>query len=92
MRGCRPEAARDWAGDQEGLSAALIGQLADRLAQLIAVALAERLGADEREGGDPVTNLVRSEFRKIFTTNTWWAFLVAALALTAASFALNALQ
>jgi ABC-2 type transport system permease protein len=39
-----------------------------------------------------VTNLVRSEFRKIFTTNVWWAFLISVLALTAASFALNALQ
>ena len=37
-------------------------------------------------------NLVRSEFRKIFTTNTWWLFLVGVVALTAASFALNALQ
>jgi ABC-type transport system involved in multi-copper enzyme maturation permease subunit len=39
-----------------------------------------------------VKNLVRSEFRKILTTNTWWMFLVAVVALTAASFALNALQ
>jgi ABC-type transport system involved in multi-copper enzyme maturation permease subunit len=39
-----------------------------------------------------VKNLVRSEFRKILTTNTWWLFLVAVVALTAASFALNALQ
>jgi len=39
-----------------------------------------------------VTNLVRSEFRKIFTTNVWWAFLVSVLALTALSFAFNALQ
>lgn len=39
-----------------------------------------------------MTNLVRSEFRKIFTTNTWWLFLIAVVALTAASFALNALQ
>jgi ABC-type transport system involved in multi-copper enzyme maturation permease subunit len=39
-----------------------------------------------------VTNLVRSEFRKIFTTNTWWLFLAGVVALTAASFALNALQ
>jgi ABC-type transport system involved in multi-copper enzyme maturation permease subunit len=39
-----------------------------------------------------VKNLVRSEFRKILTTNTWWLFLVAVVALTAASFAFNALQ
>jgi len=39
-----------------------------------------------------VTNLVRSEFRKIFTTNTWWLFLAGVIVLTAASFALNALQ
>jgi ABC-2 type transport system permease protein len=39
-----------------------------------------------------VTNLVRSEFRKIFTTNTWWLFLVSVVVLAAASFALNALQ
>jgi ABC-2 type transport system permease protein len=39
-----------------------------------------------------VTNLVRSEFRKIFTTNVWWTFLIAVLALTALTFAFNALQ
>ena len=37
-------------------------------------------------------NLVRSEFRKIFTTNIWWAFLVSVLVLAAVSFAFNALQ
>jgi ABC-type transport system involved in multi-copper enzyme maturation permease subunit len=39
-----------------------------------------------------VRNLVRSEFRKIFTTNTWWVFLISVVALTSLSFALNALQ
>lgn len=39
-----------------------------------------------------MTNLVRSEFRKIFTTNVWWTFLIAVLALTALTFAFNALQ
>jgi excisionase family DNA binding protein len=34
------------------MSAALIGQLVDRLAERIAVALAERLGPHEREGND----------------------------------------
>jgi ABC-type transport system involved in multi-copper enzyme maturation permease subunit len=39
-----------------------------------------------------VNALVRSEFRKILTTNTWWLFLLGVLLLTAASFALNGLQ
>jgi ABC-type transport system involved in multi-copper enzyme maturation permease subunit len=39
-----------------------------------------------------VRNLVRGEFRKILTTNTWWVFVLAVVGLTAASFALNALQ
>ena len=39
-----------------------------------------------------MSRLVRSEFRKIVTTNTWWLFLLAVFVLTAASFALNALQ
>ena len=39
-----------------------------------------------------MSQLVRSEFRKIVTTNTWWLFLLAVFVLTAASFALNALQ
>jgi ABC-2 type transport system permease protein len=39
-----------------------------------------------------VTFLVRGEFRKILTTNTWWLFALAVLTFTALSFALNALQ
>jgi ABC-type transport system involved in multi-copper enzyme maturation permease subunit len=39
-----------------------------------------------------MTRLVRSELRKITTTNTWWLFLLAVLAFTAISFAFNALQ
>ena len=39
-----------------------------------------------------MTGLMRSEFRKIATTNTWWLFLLAVLAFTALSFAFNALQ
>lgn len=49
---CRPEVPHGCARDHEGLSGALIVQLVDRLAERIAVALAERLGADEREGND----------------------------------------
>ncbi|HEY4027944.1 MAG TPA: ABC transporter permease [Candidatus Dormibacteraeota bacterium] len=36
--------------------------------------------------------LLRSEFRKIATTNIWWAFLLAVLGFTALTFAINALQ
>jgi ABC-type transport system involved in multi-copper enzyme maturation permease subunit len=39
-----------------------------------------------------MTRLVRSEFRKIFTTNTWWLFALGVLGLTAAAFALNAIN
>ncbi len=39
-----------------------------------------------------MTRLMRSEFRKVVTTNTWWLFLLAVLAFTALSFAFNALQ
>lgn len=48
----RAEAALSSARDQEGLSAALIGHLAEQLAERIAVALVKRLGVDEREGDD----------------------------------------
>jgi excisionase family DNA binding protein len=50
--GCRPEAARCWAGDREGINAALIRELVDRLAERIATELAERLGPDERDADD----------------------------------------
>ena len=50
---CGREAIRECTvDDQEGLSAALIGQLVDRLAEGIAFAFFERLGADERDGDD----------------------------------------
>jgi len=50
---CDMQAIREWTvDDQEGMSAGLIGQLVDRLADRIAFALLERLGADEREGDD----------------------------------------
>ena len=39
-----------------------------------------------------MTGLVRSEFRKIITTNTWWLFLLGVLVFTALSFLLNAFQ
>jgi ABC-2 type transport system permease protein len=39
-----------------------------------------------------MTGLVRSEFRKIFTTNTWWLFLLGVLVFTALSFLFNAFQ
>lgn len=39
-----------------------------------------------------MTRLLRSEFRKIVTTNTWWLFLLAVLAFTALAFAFNAIQ
>ena len=37
-----------------------------------------------------MTRLVRSELRKIVTTNTWWLFLLAVVGFTALSFAINA--
>jgi len=37
-------------------------------------------------------NLIRSEFRKIRTTNVWWLFAIGALALLALSFTINALN
>lgn len=50
---CDREAIREWAvDDQEGVGAALIGQLVDRLAERIAFAVFARLGADERDGDD----------------------------------------
>ena len=39
-----------------------------------------------------MTRLMRSELRKVVTTNTWWLFLLAVLVFTALSFAFNALQ
>jgi ABC-2 type transport system permease protein len=39
-----------------------------------------------------MTGLVRSEFRKIFSTNVWWLFLLGVLVFTALSFLLNAVQ
>jgi ABC-2 type transport system permease protein len=39
-----------------------------------------------------MTRLMRSELRKVVTTNTWWVFLLAVLAFTALAFAFNALQ
>jgi ABC-type transport system involved in multi-copper enzyme maturation permease subunit len=39
-----------------------------------------------------VTRLLRSELRKVVTTNTWWVFLIVVVALTAVSFVFNALQ
>jgi excisionase family DNA binding protein len=48
---CDREAIREWTVDDQG-SAPLIGQLVDRLADRIAFALFERLGADERDGDD----------------------------------------
>ena len=48
----RQEAIRGWADDRESASAAVIGQLVDQLAEQIAIALAERLDTDERDGDD----------------------------------------
>jgi ABC-type transport system involved in multi-copper enzyme maturation permease subunit len=39
-----------------------------------------------------MSRLMRSELRKVVSTNTWWLFLLGVLAFTALSFAFNALQ
>lgn len=47
-----PDLAVRGATDPEGLGDAIISQLVDRLAEHMAAALAERLGADEPDGDD----------------------------------------
>jgi len=50
--GEHPEPPLGQACAQDGLSAVLINQFIDRLAERIALVLAERLGADERDSDD----------------------------------------